>query len=139
MTIIAPGGEKRVLLTYDGFASQSSIAGNIATELGLHRTDMDTIDIHQYNGIVRSSAQTVRAGLKELGGKQIEFMVNDSAEQILPICEAHIPTAWQRKYKMGSPKYNSFGGINSITIGKDNANIFPDMLMLEGKWCFKSH
>ena len=125
VTIIAPGGERQVLMTYDSFASQSSVSGHIATELGLSRTNMGSVDIHQYNGVVTGvPTQTVIAGLKELGGTYIQFLVNECKEQILPVCGTHVPAAWRRKYKIGS-QYKSFGGANSITLGKDNAHLFP--------------
>ena len=127
MVVIRNGNkQRRVLLTYDSFASHTTLNKTLKQELGLKENSIGKIEIQTYAGSVQEEGFVVKANIDGAHSQKIDFLISTNA-QTLPVCKYDIPQCWIQKYNL--PRYpKSEAGLNLITIGKDQCALFPVLL-----------
>ena len=114
---------KKVLLTYDSFASHTSMDVSLKDELQLSTQEIGDLKIQTYGGIIREKGFQTTAYIEGLKTRKIDFILS-KCQQTIPEYEYEVPLGWRRKYNLPqNPKCRC--GVNKITIGKDNADLFP--------------
>ena len=125
---------KKVLLTYDSFASHTTVHGAVKDELGLKANFIGNLSVQTYAGSVEEKGFQVCATIDGLQGKKkIDFLVS-SCSQSIPTFKYKVPHVWKSKYNLPDHP-ESEAGINSITVGKDNCELFPKMLEVSSGVC----
>ena len=104
---------KRVLLTYDSFASHTSMDVSLKDELQLSTQEIGDLKIQTYGGIIREKEYQTTAVIEGLKTRKIDFMLS-KCPQTIPEYEYNAPFGWKKKYNLiQNPK--SRCGINKIT------------------------
>ena len=123
--MVGPNGkEVSALITYDSFASQSSIASSLVSSMNLIKKNLGKVKIQTYAGIIADDGHTASVRIKELNNKLFEFLINHNP-QTLGVCQAKIPLAWKKKYRELKWNHKTKGGLNNVVIGKDLSSLFP--------------
>ena len=89
---------KTVLLTYDSFASHTTMSRAMSNQLNLKETYVRTPHVQTYGGPVQEAAYQVSAQIVGLKGK-IDFLVSN-CEQKIPKYSYDIPFSWTDKYNL---------------------------------------
>ena len=99
ITLVGPNGkEVSALITYDSFASQSSIASSLVSSMNLSKKNLGKVKIQTYAGIIEDDGHTASVRIKELNNECFEFLNNQNS-QTLGVCLYKIPLAWKKKYR----------------------------------------
>ena len=73
--------------------------------------------------LIREKGYQTTAVIEGLKQRKIDFILS-KCHQTIPEYEYNVPFGWRKKYNLPqTPKSKS--GVNKITIGKDNADLFP--------------
>ena len=127
------GVKKKVLISYDGFASHSSVDESIRAELDLPLEDIGIINVFCYGGSVTEQGYKTKAELCPLdggsGGVMMDFMVSKNPQE-LPRYTYNVPNKWVKKHGL-KEHTKSASGTNTIIIGKDRADLFPVIIEAE--------
>ena len=127
MVVIKNGNkQKRVMLTYDSFASHTTMNESLQQDLGLTANPLGNVEIQTYAGSVQEQSFMVSAQIEGVHSRKIDFLLSSNAQK-MPLCQYKIPNFWIQKYKLPiDPK--SASGLNMITIGKDQCSLFPVLI-----------
>ena len=127
------GKQVKVLISYDGFASHSSVDESIREELDLPLEDIGIINVSRYGGSVTEQGFKTKAKLCPINensdGFIMDFIVSKCPQE-LPRYTYNLPQHWIEKYDL-KEFTQSANGINTIIIGKDRADLFPVILEAE--------
>ena len=116
---------QQVVLTYDSFASHTTMNRSLVEDLELKPTYVGELLINTYNGRVEEKGFSTRASIDGIT-KPVDFIIS-SVTQKIPQFVYQVPQKWMKKYKL--PKQpQSISGLNLITVGKDHASLFPQMI-----------
>ena len=93
--VIVRHGEKmkRVLLTYDLFASHTTMNYAVKEDLQLDTKYIGSLSINTYSGLIEEKGYQVSATIDGLNGK-IDFIIC-SCSQNIPLYEYEVPSAWK--------------------------------------------
>ena len=89
-----------VILTYDSYASHSSISAEVAKALNLKQTSVGLLDIQHLGGSKQQEGFSVTAYISPLT-KPIDFLVGGCG-QFLPTYKYEIPEKWTMWYSFGA-------------------------------------
>ena len=126
--VIIKNGDKRkkVLLTYDSFASHSTMNEGLQKVLDLTTSPLGNVEIQTYSGSVQEQSYMVSAKIEGVHKRKIDFLLSSNAQK-MPMCQYKVPAIWMKKYKLPVDQ-KSAAGLNMITIGKDQCNLFPVLI-----------
>ena len=79
--------------------------------------------IQTYGGIIREKGFQTTAYIEGLKTRKIEFIASKCQQTIPEYCYK-IPLVWRKKYNLPQNPKSRFG-INKITVGKDNCDLYP--------------
>ena len=109
MVIIKNGNkQKRVLLTYDSFASHTTMNESLQKELGLKASPLGNVEIQTYAGSVQEQSFVVSAQIEGVHSRNIDFLFSSNAQK-MPLCQYEIPDFWVKKYKLPNDPYRASG------------------------------
>ena len=86
-----------------------------------------------YAGSLEEKGFQVCATIDGLQGRKLDFLVSICSQSI-PTYKYQVPNFWKIKYNLPDDP-ESEAGINSITVGKDNCELFPKILEISGGVC----
>ena len=128
----------RTILTYDRFASHTTMSDVVKDELCLETKDIGDLSINTYNGIKLERGFQTSATIDGLHDSKIDFIISTCSQKI-PAYQYDVPMEWIEKYNLSDPPTSTFG-LNMITIGKDNCQLFPTVIeVLNGVCLSKSN
>ena len=104
----------RVLLTYDSFASHTTMNYAVKEELQMDTKYIGSFSINTYGGLIEEKGYQVSANIYGLNGK-INFIVSIHILSNIPFYEYEVPAVWKTKYNM-SETPGSTCGANMITV-----------------------
>ena len=116
----------RTILTYDSFASHTTMSDVVKDELCLETKDIGDLQINTYNGIKSERGYQTSANIDGLHNYKIDFIISTCSQKI-PAYQYDVPLEWNKKYNL-SDLPTSISGLNMITIGKDNCQLFPTVI-----------
>ena len=118
ITIRSQHKSKKVLVTFDSYASHSSISPELKDDSGLVETSVGMVDVQHYGGRTQTEGFQCTASIDGVS-KPIDFLVG-GCQQKLPTYNYAVPDTWIKKYDLDKNGDNySAGGTNMITIGFD--------------------
>ena len=86
---------KRVLLTYDSFASHTSMDVSLKDELQLSTQEIGDLRIQTYGGIIREKGYQTTAVIEGLKQRKIDFILS-KCQQTIPEYEYNVPYGWKK-------------------------------------------
>ena len=90
---------KRVLLTYDSFASHTSMDVSLKDELQLSTQEIGDLKVQTYGGIIREKVYQTTAVIEGLKTRKIDFILS-KCQQTIPEYEYNVPFGWRKKYNL---------------------------------------
>ena len=132
--ITVKNGKKMMdaLLTYDSFASHTTMCEVVKDTLSLETKFIGNLQVNTYNGIKEEIGYQASANIVGLE-QTVDFIIS-SCSQKIPAYQYDVPVEWFEKYNLSDPP-TSTSGLNYITIGKDQAALFPSMLQVVNGVC----
>ena len=124
----------QVLVTYDSYASHSSITPEVARDLGLKQSSVGMLDIQHFGGNKQEEGFFVTANISPLS-KPIQFLMGGCG-QTLPSYRYEVPEKWEKWYGLNvQEELWSEGGINSVTLSMDQIELFPQVISVSNGVC----
>ena len=84
---------RKALLTYDSFASHTTLNKALKEDLCLEETSIGNIEIQTYSGSVCEDGFLVSAKIDGMKKEQKDFLVSTNAQK-MPVCHYDIPQSW---------------------------------------------
>ena len=95
ITVRSANKSRRVIVTFDCFASHSSMSSELKDELGLNMTSLGLIDVQHYGGHSQEEGFQCTAKIDGVS-KPVNFLVG-GCQQKLPTFKYDVPEHWVRK------------------------------------------
>ena len=121
------------LLTYDSFASHTTMCDVVKDELCLETKDIGDLSINTYIGKKLERGFQTSATIDGLHDSKIDFIISTCSQKI-PAYQYDVPMEWFEKYNLSDPPTSTFV-LNMITIGKDNCQLFPTVIEILNGVC----
>ena len=138
--VVIRNGKKmmQTILTYESFASHTTLNYVVRDKLSLDTKDIGDLQINTYNGVKEERGYQTSAHIDGLYSPKIDFIISTCSQKILAY-QYDVPLEWMKKYDLSDPP-TSISGLNMITTGKDNCELFPTMIQaLNGVCLSKSN